>query len=279
MTKTLLPAFLCLSLLVTSERAFAGGKPDGASCHVSKSCRSKLCVTLNPTDKFGVCCTPQDCAGLGAQCGSIDDGCGVPINCGSCDPGSSCENNVCVPGTTTTTSTTTTSTTTTSTSTTSSTTSSTTTTSSTLSTSTTLADQLIDLSLSNTPFPSGVGSNGTTVTFTLTVKNAGPDTATGVAVTDILPPAFTFDSSSASQGSYDSTSGVWSVGTVTTALDATLGITTHPTSCAGGPYNFSTQTNTAEVTAADQVDSDSIPDNANSAEDDLAIASVFFGCD
>ena len=271
MMKTLVVAFLSLSLLITSEPAFAGGKPDGARCHVHKSCRSKLCVTLNPTDKFGVCCTPQDCAGLGAQCGSISNGCGIPINCGDCDPGSSCQNNQCVAGTTTTTSTTsttTTSTTTTSTST------STTTTSSTSTTSTTLASALIDLSLAKQATPMTVFTSGQTVNFTLTLQNAGPDAATGVEVTDVLPSQFVYDSSSASQGSYDPSSGIWTVGTVADSGEATLGITTHASACLIGSFS-----NIAEVSKADQEDVDSIPDNGNVSEDDRAIATVFFGCD
>src|SRR6185369_8331439 len=110
----------------------AGGKRDGQSCHVSKSCASHYCITLNPSDKFGVCCTPQGCPEQNAQCGEIGNACGVPIQCGSCDPGSTCVNNQCVVVTTTTTSSTTTSSTTTSSTTTSSTTTTTSTTSTTL---------------------------------------------------------------------------------------------------------------------------------------------------
>lgn len=110
-------ATLCFFTLITvvglSDLAAAGGKRDGDRCHVHKSCQSKSCVRLNPEDKFGVCCTPQDCAAVGAQCGSTADGCGIPLECGDCDPGSNCVNNQCVQGTTTTTTSTTTSTTTT----------------------------------------------------------------------------------------------------------------------------------------------------------------------
>src|SRR5437868_2239978 len=104
--------FLPLALTLVTVFAFAdlssaGGKRDGQSCHVAKSCRSKLCVTLHPTDKFGVCCTPKSCPEVGAQCGETDNSCGVPIQCGTCDPGSDCVNNQCVLSTTTTTTSTT----------------------------------------------------------------------------------------------------------------------------------------------------------------------------
>ena len=45
---------------------------------------------------------------------------------------------------------------------------------------------------------------GDTITFTVTLTNAGPDAATGVEVTDLLPAGLSFVSATASQGSYDS---------------------------------------------------------------------------
>ena len=55
------------------------------------------------------------------------------------------------------------------------------------------------------------------MTFTITLTNAGPDTATGVQVTDLLPAGLTFVSATPSQGTYNPATGVWTVGTVTTA--------------------------------------------------------------
>lgn len=103
MKKSLLISALLVGVIGTSGHALAGGKRDGQACHVSKSCKSKYCVTQNPTDKFGVCCTPSDCPELSAQCGSIDNGCGIDIQCGDCGPGDSCIDNQCVTGPTTTT--------------------------------------------------------------------------------------------------------------------------------------------------------------------------------
>ena len=142
-TASWLAATLAATIHFTSGSASAGGKADGSKCHVSKSCRSKYCVTQNPSDKFGVCCTPQDCPALGAQCGGIDNSCGVEIQCGDCAPGNDCVNNQCVPATTTTTSppTTTTSTTTTTTTTTTSSTTTTSTTTTTVAPTTTTAPQ------------------------------------------------------------------------------------------------------------------------------------------
>ena len=109
-------AFIACGIIAFAGSALGAGKPAGAMCHVSRSCQSHLCVRLQPADKFGVCCEPETCASLGAQCGMIDNGCGTQINCRECDPGSFCDQNTCMTTTTTTTST---STTTTSTSTTS----------------------------------------------------------------------------------------------------------------------------------------------------------------
>lgn len=109
-----------------------------------------------------------------------------------------------------------------------------------------------------------VGGN---VTFTVTVSNAGPDAATGVSVADALPPGLTFVSFTASQGTYNNTTGVWSVGSVASATNATLQITA-TVATAGA------KTNTAQVSASGQQDPDSTPNNSVATEDDQASATV-----
>ncbi|MDI6051349.1 DUF11 domain-containing protein, partial [Flavobacterium sp. XS2P24] len=84
-----------------------------------------------------------------------------------------------------------------------------------------------------------VGSN---VIFTLTASNAGPSSATGTNVTDVLPAGYTFVSATASTGTYTSGTGVWSVGTLANGASATLNITA--TVNATGSY-----ANTATITA------------------------------
>ncbi|MBC3538939.1 T9SS type A sorting domain-containing protein [Rufibacter sediminis] len=65
-------------------------------------------------------------------------------------------------------------------------------------------------------------ANGDEVTYTVTVSNNGPSTATNVVVTDQLPASLTLVNNSTSTGSYNLTSGTWSVGTLANGASATL---------------------------------------------------------
>ncbi|MEX2026366.1 MAG: DUF11 domain-containing protein, partial [Pirellulaceae bacterium] len=118
----------------------------------------------------------------------------------------------------------------------------------------------IDLSLSKTADDVTPDRNQQ-VTFTIIVANAGPDNATGVIVNDDLPAGMTFVSAVTTQGTYDETTGLWTVGTVNGGADATL--TLAATVTTSDP-----KINTAEIAAADQADIDSTPDNNQSEEDD-----------
>ncbi|PHN02337.1 galactose-binding domain-containing protein [Flavilitoribacter nigricans] len=119
---------------------------------------------------------------------------------------------------------------------------------------------IADLSLTKTVDHPTVAV-GNQVTFTITLNNSGPGDATGVQVTDQLPSGYTYESASTSQGSYNPTTGIWTVGVMNSGSTANLTITV--TVQPGGDY-----TNTAQVTAADQTDPDSTPDNNIPAEDD-----------
>ncbi len=60
------------------------------------------------------------------------------------------------------------------------------------------------------------------LTFTIKVSNIGPAATSGIVASDILPAGLVFVSSSATQGSYDKTTGLWSVGTLANGAYATL---------------------------------------------------------
>ncbi|HWR24015.1 MAG TPA: DUF11 domain-containing protein [Feifaniaceae bacterium] len=66
---------------------------------------------------------------------------------------------------------------------------------------------------------------GETVTFTIILTNNGPDDATGVTVSAPLPAGLTFVSATPSQGTYNDTTGIWTVGSVASGAAATLQLT------------------------------------------------------
>ena len=121
--------------------------------------------------------------------------------------------------------------------------------------------QQADLALTKTvsdPTP----NVGDTITYTITLSDNGPDTATNAQVTDLIPSGLSFVSATPSQGTYDSTTGLWTVGTVTTAAPQTLVIQATVVS----PIP---QTNTATITHSDQFDPDPSNNNARAADDPL----------
>ncbi|NIL95755.1 MAG: DUF11 domain-containing protein, partial [Planctomycetales bacterium] len=124
----------------------------------------------------------------------------------------------------------------------------------------TLSAQEADLSLSKS-VDNGNPNFGETVTFTVTLTNNGPNTATNVQVSDTLPAELTFVSANASQGNYNNASGVWTVGDLIDDQTATLQIT-------ATVQTVGAVTNTAQVTASDQLDPDSTPNNNQAGEDD-----------
>jgi len=110
---------------------------------------------------------------------------------------------------------------------------------------------------------------GDQITFTITLTNRGPNPATAVQVTDLLPTGLTFVSATASQGTYVSGSGLWTVGTVTPGTPQSLAIVATVVSAAG-------KTNPASVAHADQFDPIAANNTSSAAETpqqaDLAVA-------
>ncbi|MCI0530279.1 MAG: DUF11 domain-containing protein, partial [Nitrospira sp.] len=106
----------------------------------------------------------------------------------------------------------------------------------------TLVTQLANLSITKTDSPDPV-LLGQNLTYTLTVTNSGPSTATGVLVTDTLPSGVTYVSVTPSQGSCAQAGGTvtCSLGTLTNSATASINIVVTPTTTG-------TITNTATVT-------------------------------
>ena len=94
--------------------------------------------------------------------------------------------------------------------------------------------------------------------YNVTAKNYGPNTATGVVVKDVIPSGLTYNSYTASQGTYTSTTGIWNIGTLLNGAIATLKLYVTPTISVAGK----SVTNTATKTAQNEYDP-TTPDTAN----------------
>ncbi len=126
--------------------------------------------------------------------------------------------------------------------------------------------QQADLSLVKTvddPSP----NVGDTVTFTLTVANAGPDTATSISVEDTVPTGFTYVAASISGGDARDDSAAplltWTINSL--ASGASVDLTFQAEVLASGDF-----TNVAAVTASDQYD----PDPTNNTDSETATPQI-----
>lgn len=86
-----------------------------------------------------------------------------------------------------------------------------------------------------------------TAIYTITVANAGPDTATGLVISDALPAGVRLLESETSAGTYNPSTGRWSIESLADGSIATLQLLTQLTSRRA-------VTNTARITAVDQFD-------------------------
>jgi uncharacterized repeat protein (TIGR01451 family) len=128
-----------------------------------------------------------------------------------------------------------------------------------------------DLSLSKTvddPTP----NVDDVVTFTIQVSNDGPDAATGVSIQDVVPAGYSTITNISGGGTESGGTITWSgldvpvgANTVTLTFDATVEAPTGTTD----EYK-----NVVQVTASDQFDPDSTPNNNDPNEDDQDSASV-----
>lgn len=92
------------------------------------------------------------------------------------------------------------------------------------------------------------------MTYRITVRNTGPNPATGVTVTDQLPASLVFLSAESSTGAYNLATGQWPVGALAHGATATLTLRAKATT----PGRV---TNTATVTG-----SESDPDQTDNSD-------------
>lgn len=109
-------------------------------------------------------------------------------------------------------------------------------------------------------------SSGSNFTYALTLtNNVSPSAiANGVSVRAPLPAGVTFVSATGA-GSYNSTTGIWTVGSLSFNSSAEINITVTVNASAGTAIAAS-----AEIIASSNPDNDSIPDNGSTQEDDDA---------
>jgi uncharacterized repeat protein (TIGR01451 family) len=120
----------------------------------------------------------------------------------------------------------------------------------------------------NDTFPAGSINAGDTVRFTVTVSNAGPNTATGVAVRDAVPSGYSSVTNISNGGTFSAGNVDWT--SLTIPVGGSVALTFDALVLASGSY-----TNYAQVQASDNFDPDSTPgDNSTNQDDDDTLTPV-----
>ncbi len=113
---------------------------------------------------------------------------------------------------------------------------------------------------------------GSTVQFTITVTNNGPNGATGAQVADLLPAGYSFVSAVPSQGSYNNGTGVWTIGSIAKGASRD-----HDGERNGERKRRQTNTAIVSATTTDPVtgnNTSSLPVRRPSMQADLAITKI-----
>src|SRR5439155_15372607 len=79
----------------------------------------------------------------------------------------------------------------------------------------------LDLAVEMSPGDS-TPNEGEAVSATISLRNMGPETATGVSLRGALAPGFTYQTYLLSRGVYDPSSGIWNPGSIASGYSATL---------------------------------------------------------
>ncbi|RYX81284.1 DUF11 domain-containing protein [bacterium] len=119
-------------------------------------------------------------------------------------------------------------------------------------------DTSADLSVTQTASAASVPT-GNLVTFTLTVRNNGPDTSQGVVLTNTLPPGSSFVSSTPVATSQSTNTLSFALGTLANGATGTFSIVVR------APSSVGTLTNSATVAGSGATPDPSAPNNGSSA--------------
>ena len=130
---------------------------------------------------------------------------------------------------------------------------------------TTRVTPMADVAVTKSVEPA-TGVVGDTVTLTIDVTNNGPNAASGVTVTDLLPAGLALTDQSPSQGAYVATTGQWTIGDLDIGASAQLTLTAQIT-LPGMLTNIATKTGADEADPNTSNDSSSATVNAGTLAD------------
>ena len=108
-------------------------------------------------------------------------------------------------------------------------------------------------------------TTGSTINYTLVVKDNGQSATFGVVADDVLPAGVAFVSASSSEGSYASSTGVWTIGALNIGQTATLTIVARVTAPSGTAI-----TNTGTVSESPTIIDSLSSDNTSSVTINVA---------
>ena len=124
------------------------------------------------------------------------------------------------------------------------------------------ADLSLEKNVSNT-----TPNIGESVNFTITVRNDGPDAATNVGISDVVPAGFSNITNISNTGIANGNTVNWSIANLAFNDSITVSFTAEVDAPTGAANEY---VNTAQISASDQLDSDSTPNNddGDQSEDD-----------
>ena len=91
---------------------------------------------------------------------------------------------------------------------------------------------------------------GQPFSYTITATNSGAAAANNVTVTDNIPTGLTFNSYTATLGTYTFATGLWNVGTIASGASAVLNLFVTPTASVAGTTVINTATTIGQLVTA-----------------------------